>query len=166
MKRIEAQSLTREAFAPFGDVIETEGADSFLINEGNCRRFHDLARVEAVGEGARVLINIFRGQPYAMPLTLGMVERHPLGSQAFMPLSGRPFLVAVCPDNDGVPGEPLAFITAPGQGVNYARNVWHAVLTPIGQEQDFLVIDRGGEGNNLEEFFFDEPFTIHVGENP
>lgn len=166
MKRIEAQPLTREAFAPFGDVIETEGADSFLINEGNCRRFHDLARVEAGGEGARVLINIFRGQPYAMPLALGMVERHPLGSQAFMPLSGRPFLVAVCPDIDGAPGEPRAFITTPGQGVNYARNVWHAVLTPIGQEQDFLVVDRGGEGNNLEEFFFDEPFMIHVGENP
>lgn len=165
MKSIIAKPLTREAFSPFGDVIETEGAESFLINEGKCRRFHDLARVEAAGPGARVLVNIFRGQPYAFPLTLKMVERHPLGSQAFMPLSQRPFLVVVCPDEGGKPGEPQVFLTRPGQGVNYARNTWHGVLTPVGEPQDFLVIDRGGEGDNLEEFVFADPFTIHLPED-
>ncbi|WP_274425956.1 ureidoglycolate lyase [Chelativorans sp. YIM 93263] len=164
MTRITARPLTREAFAPFGDVIETLGAESFLINDGKCRRFHDLAKVEAAGGNARVLINIFRGQPYSFPHQLKMVERHPFGSQAFMPLAPRTFLVAVCPDEAGKPGMPQAFITRPGQGVNYARNTWHAVLTPIGEEQDFLVIDRGGEENNLEEYFFNEPYEIHLPE--
>src|SRR5690606_35411106 len=87
MSMILARPLTREAFRPFGDVIEVEGADNFLINNGNCCRFHDLAKVEATGENARVLINIFRAQPCPLPHSLGMVERHPFGSQAFMPLA-------------------------------------------------------------------------------
>lgn len=162
MMRIVAEPLTREAFAPFGDVIETEGAHSFPINSGMTTRFHDLARVEARGENARILISIFRGQPYEFPLTLKMVERHPLGSQAFMPLSPDPFLVVVCPDEAGKPGFPKAFITRPKQGVNYATNIWHAVLTPIRREQEFLVVDRGGDGNNLEEFFFSQPYEVHL----
>lgn len=162
MSRILAQPLARETFRPFGDVIETEGAESFLINNGNCRRFHDLAKVDAMGENARVLINIFRAQPCPLPYKLGMVERHPLGSQTFMPLSPRPFLVIVCPDEDGRPGSPEAFLTKPGQGVSYARGTWHGVLTPVGEEQDFLVIDRGGDGVNLKEFFFDRPYEIQL----
>lgn len=165
MKTIVAEPLSRAAFAPFGDVIETEGAESFLINGGKCRRYHDLAGVEVAGPGARVLVNIFRGEPYEFPLPLGMVERHPLGSQAFVPLSPRPFLVVVCADDAGRPGTPRAFLTRPGQGVNYARNTWHGVLTPIAEPQDFLVVDRGGEGDNLEEFFFAEPFEIRLPEN-
>ncbi|MBZ0165122.1 MAG: ureidoglycolate lyase [Notoacmeibacter sp.] len=159
-----ARALTREAFAPFGDVIDADGAEHFQINAGKCERYHDLAKVEATGENARVLINIFRGTPYDFPLELSLVERHPLGSQAFVPLSPRPFLVVVCPDTPQGPGEPQAFLTAPGQGVNYARNTWHAVLTPIGQPQDFVVVDRGGDGNNLEEFVFGEPWTIRLPE--
>lgn len=162
MKTIVAEPLTRQAFAPFGDVIEVEGAERVLINNGKCQRFHDLAKVEAAGENARVLINIFHGEPCELPLRLTMVERHPLGSQAFMPLSPRPFLVVVCPDEDSQPGTPRAFITRPGQGVNYARGTWHGVLTPIGDKQEFLVVDRGGDGNNLEEFFFSEPFEIKL----
>ncbi|MDZ5695783.1 ureidoglycolate lyase [Chelativorans sp. M5D2P16] len=166
MTTVTATPLTREAFAPFGDVIETAGAESFLINGGKCRRFHDLARVEAAGADARVLINIFRAEPYPMPLRLEMVERHPLGSQAFIPLAPRPYLVVVCPDEAGRPGAPQAFVAHPGQGVNYARGIWHAVLTPIGEAQDFLVVDRGGEGRNLEEHFFDNPFEIHLPDMP
>ena len=158
--RIIAVPLTRAAFEPYGEVIETDGAESFEINAGNCIRYHDLANVEAEGPGARVLISIFRGQPYEFPLQLAMVERHPFGSQAFMPLEGRPFLVAVCHDTVDGPGRPEVFVTAPGQGVNYARNVWHAVLTPIGKSQDFLVVDRGGDGSNLEEHNFEQPYEV------
>lgn len=159
---ITAVPLTREAFAPFGDVIEADGAHHYPINGGMCERFHDLARVEAAGPNARVLISIFKGMSYAFPLRLTMVERHPLGSQAFVPLSPQPFVVVVCHGTDDGPGTPHVFLTKPGQGVNYPRNLWHGVLTPIGAAQDFVVVDRGGDGNNLEEFHFPEPYEIHL----
>ena len=159
---ITAVPLAREAFAPYGDVIETAGAVHYPINNGKCERYHDLATVEVAGPGARAIVSIFSGTPYELPLTLTMVERHPFGSQAFMPLSPAPFLVVVCHDGPNGPGEPHAFVTAPGQGVSYPRNRWHAVLTPIGARQDFLVVDRGGDGDNLEEHLFDEPYEIHL----
>ncbi len=159
-----ARPLTRESFAPFGDVIDFNAASHYPINGGRCERYHDLARVEAAGDNARVLINLFRGTPYEFPLKLGMVERHPLGSQAFVPLSQRPFVVIVCADTATGPGVPHAFLTAPGQGVNYPKNLWHGVLTPVGAPQDFVVVDRGGEGSNLEEFHFRDPFEIHLPE--
>lgn len=162
MRGITARPLTREAFAEFGDVLDTDWPNHFPINGGMAERYHDLARVEAEGPNARVLISIFRGRPYGFPLTLTQVERHPLGSQAFMPLAGRPFLVVVCHDRPDGPGEPHAFVTAPGQGVSYPRNCWHAALTPIGAQQDFLIVDRGGEGSNLEEHRFDEPWEIRL----
>jgi ureidoglycolate lyase len=161
---ITARPLTREAFAPFGDVIETDGAHHYPINDGRCERYHDLAKVEANGQNARVLVSLFKGTPYAFPLKLSMVERHPLGSQAFMPLSPAPFLVVVCPDAQDGPGKPQAFLTRPGQGVNYPPNRWHGVLTPIGGNQDFMVVDRGGDGSNLEEFYFSHPYEIHLPE--
>ncbi len=154
------EPLTQQAYAPFGQVIETEGAHHYPINGGMTERYHDLARVELGGVHPRPLISIARGQPYALPLTLRMVERHPLGSQAFYPLAQRPFLSIVAPDEGGIPGRPRAFLAAPGQGINMAMNTWHAVLTPLGETSDFLIIDRGGEGNNLEEYFFDEPYLV------
>lgn len=159
---VTARPLTREAFAPFGDVIDTGGDNHFPINNGKTERFHDLARVEAAGDNARVLISLFKGTPYAFPLNLTMVERHPLGSQAFMPLTPRSFLVVVCHDGPEGPADPQAFVTRPGQGVNYPRNLWHGVLTPIGEAQDFLVVDRGGDDGNLEEFHFSHAYEIHL----
>ncbi|WP_075292578.1 ureidoglycolate lyase [Pararhizobium arenae] len=160
MKTIDIQPLTREAFAPFGDVIETDGAPSFPINAGKCTRYHDLAKVETTGEKARAMISLLRGEPYPLPLKLKMVERHPLGSQAFIPLSEHPFLVVVASETENGPGEPIAFRTAPGQGVNIGRNVWHGILTPLDGISDFAVVDRGGEGVNLEEHFYAEPFMV------
>jgi len=160
MQKITAEPLTRQAFAPFGQVIETAGAEHYPINNGMTERYHDLARVELGGADPRPLISLMRGQPYALPLALKMVERHPLGSQAFYPLSSRPFLVIVALDHHGTPGTPRAFRTAPGQGVNIAMNTWHGVLTPLEAVSDFLVVDRGGPGNNLEEFFFESPYEI------
>ena len=160
MREIVIEPLTREAYAPFGQVIEAEGANHYPINSGMTERYHDLARVELGGVHPRPLISIARGQPYALPLTLRMVERHPLGSQAFFPLSQRPFLSIVAPDEGGIPGRPRAFLAGPGQGINMAMNTWHAVLTPLGEISDFLIVDRGGEGNNLEEYFFPEPYLV------
>lgn len=159
---ITAKPLTQESFAEFGQVIEIGGDNHFSINGGKAERFHALATADATGQNARVLISTVRGTPYDFPLKLTMVERHPFGSQAFIPLDPRPFLVVVCHDEGGKPGTPHAFVAAPGQGINYPRNSWHGVLTPIGEPQNFAIVDRGGDGNNLEEFFFDEPYEVRL----
>lgn len=160
MSTILIEPLTADAFAPFGQVIDMAGANHYPINNGMTERYHDLARVELGGVHPRPLISIFRGQPYELPLTLRMVERHPLGSQAFYPLGEMPFLVIVAADLQGIPDTPRAFLTEPRQGINIAMNIWHGVLTPLHQVSDFLVVDRGGEGNNLEEHHFDVPHTV------
>ncbi|MEP9387900.1 ureidoglycolate lyase [Mesorhizobium sp. KR9-304] len=161
-KTITARPLTRESFAPFGDVIDAGGDLHYPINGGKTERYHALARAEAAGPNGHVLISLAKATPYDFPLKLTMVERHPLGSQAFIPLSPRPFLVVVCHDESGAPSTPHAFLTQSGQGVNYPRNRWHGVLTPIGESQDFLIVDRGGDGDNLEEFHFPSPFEIRL----
>lgn len=160
-----AQPLSRDAFAEFGEVIDTDWPNHFPINNGKCVRYDALATVDTVGAEALAVISIFRSNPYDLPYQLEMVERHPLGSQAFVPLTPRPFLVIVCPDEGGEPGEPRAFLTAPGQGVNYFRNTWHGVVTPIKAPQDFLVVDRRGPGNNLEEYRFEVPYTVRVAQD-
>jgi ureidoglycolate lyase len=158
-----AEPLTLLGFEPFGQVIEPDNADSIrLINGGTTTRFHDLAAVDVASEGGRPLINIFRGKPFALPVTIAMMERHPLGSQAFVPLHDRPFLVVVAPDENGRPGPPRAFVARGAQGVNYGRNVWHHPLIALGDMSDFLVVDRGGEGANLEEAEYAEKFVIEA----
>jgi len=157
---LETRPLEREAFLPFGDVIDAEPSTMRLINGGNTERYHALAQADVTGEGARVVINIFRGKPRRFPHAVDMMERHPFGSQSFSPLSTRPFLVVVAQDEGGKPGRPQAFLAGPGQGVNYHRNVWHHPLMTIGETSDFLVVDRDGPGVNLEEYFFEQPFFI------
>ena len=161
MRRIAAEPLTEGAFRPFGDVLEAAGAPDRLINEGLCGRFHDRARLD-FGEG-RAGISIFDAAPRALPYRLGMVERHPEGSQAFLPMTFAGFLVTVAPDEDGRPGAPRAFLAAPGQGINLLRGTWHGVLTPLAAPGLFAVVDRIGEGANLEEYRFDEPWEITAG---
>lgn len=157
---IIVEPLTAAAFAPFGQVIAIEGAHHYSINAGMTERYHDLARVELGGVHPRPLISIFRGRPYALPLSLGLVERHPLGSQAFYPLGPATWLVIVAEDEGGAPVRLRAFAPGPREGVNIAMNTWHGVLTPLERETDFLVVDRGGDGNNLEEHHFPEPWIV------
>ena len=162
MSTILVEPLSAEAFAPFGQVIELAGATHYPINNGMTERFHDLARIELGGVHARPLLSLFRGKPYQLPLSLTLVERHPLGSQAFYPLSNNPWLVIVAEDDSGTPTRIRAFRPAPGQGVNIAMNTWHGVLTPLQAESDFLVVDRGGDGDNLQEHHFQMPPTIQA----
>ncbi|MCB2102226.1 MAG: ureidoglycolate lyase [Rhodobacterales bacterium] len=157
---IALEPLTAAAFAPFGDVLAARGAADMVINGGLCDRFHDLADVQVLGEGARAGISLFRSRARTLPYRLDLMERHPLGSQAFMPLGPAPFLVIVAPDAGGRPGRPRAFRTAPGQGVNYHAGVWHGVLTPLVDGATFLVVDRIGPGENLEEVVFETPYVI------
>ena len=156
---IHIAPLTRAAFAPFGDVLDFDGAPDKIINQGLCGRYHDRAGLD-FGPDGRAGISLFDAEPRSLPLTLDLVERHPLGSQAFIPLSVHPFLVIVAPDQDGTPGTPLAFETAPGTAINFARNTWHGVLTPLHAPGRFAVVDRIGPGDNLQEYWFDAPYRV------
>jgi len=154
--KLKIQALTKEAFAPYGDVISVRENDHFLINNGSTERYHDLAKVELLKEG-RVLINIFRATPLDYPLNVKMVERHPLGSQAFVPMSERPYLVLVAEAGETVTPDNLVAFRAEGdQGVNYHAGTWHHPVLALDGVSDFLVVDRGGEGHNCDEFFFEE----------
>ena len=161
-RTIVTQPLTRPAFAPYGDVLELKGAPDKLINQGLCGRHHDLADLDF--SDGRAGISLFDAQPRKLPYTLDMVERHPAGSQAFLPLYQTSFLVIVADDDAGAPGAPHAFLTAPGQGINLHRGVWHGVLTPLEAPGLFAVIDRIGDGPNLEEHWFTEPFVVKSGQ--
>ncbi|MBM2293593.1 ureidoglycolate lyase [Sulfitobacter pseudonitzschiae] len=153
--------LTAQAFAPFGDVLDVSGTPDKIINQGLCGRHHDRARLD-FGDG-RAGISLFNAEPRSFPITLDMVERHPEGSQAFIPMSLHPFVVVVAPDENGKPGAPRAFVTEAGQAINLHRGTWHGVLTPIHAPGLFAVVDRIGDGANLEEHWFETAYQIVEG---
>lgn len=145
--KLKLLPLTQEAFSPYGDVIGTEGKEFFHINNGQTERYHDLALVEIIQQD-RALVSINRAQPLEMPITVTQLERHPLGSQAFIPLNGERFIVVVAlGDEQPDPETMLGFITDGRQGVNYHRNVWHHPLFAWQKVTDFLTVDRGGSDN-------------------
>ena len=158
---IKAQPLTAEAFAPFGDVLDRAGEPDKIINAGKCARYHDRAQLD-FGDG-QAGISLFNAEPRSLPYTLDLLERHPDGSQCFVPMSEHPFLVIVAPDVGGTPGTPQAFLTAPRQAINFHRGTWHGVLTPLHAPGLFAVIDRIGDGANLEEVHLDPPYTVASG---
>lgn len=158
MTNLVTEPLSAKAFAPFGDVLALKDSPDKLINQGLCGRHNDLALLDFTQ--GRAGISLFDAQPRRLPYRLDMVERHPDGSQAFIPMTPAPFLVIVAPDDTGKPGTPRAFLTAPGQAINFHRNTWHGVLTPLSAPGLFAVVDRIGPGDNLEEFWFDTPYTV------
>ncbi|UWQ14451.1 ureidoglycolate lyase [Aliiroseovarius sp. M344] len=157
---LSSQPLTAAAFAPFGDVIEVSGVPDKLINQGMCGRHHDLARLDFTD--GRAGISLFDAKARQFPHVVDMVERHPDGSQAFIPVSGVPMLVIVAEDQDGSPVNLKAFVSQPGQSVNLLRGVWHGVLAPVEKPGRFIVIDRIGDGPNLQEHWFDDPFVVET----
>jgi ureidoglycolate lyase len=157
---LKAEPLSAEAFAPFGSVIETAGHSSRSINQGTCERFDDLAPVDVLADGGRPLLSIFEARPRALPCPVRTLERHPLSSQAFYPLDGRPYLVVVAYEAGDSPGRIRAFHAAGNQGVSYRRNTWHHSLLAIGAVSRFLVIDRGGPGENCDEQALEAPILV------
>ncbi len=150
---IRVEPLTATAFAPFGDVIEVGAGEFFDINDGFTTRHHALAQVET---DADVILSIFEGRPRA--LTVAMLECHPKGSQAFIPLNGRDWLAVVAETPD--PAACRAFLCKGHQGLQYRTGVWHHPLLVLEQAQNFLVVDRMGSGENLQEVFFDRSLEI------
>ncbi|MBV1897539.1 MAG: ureidoglycolate lyase [Rhodobacteraceae bacterium] len=155
---IRIQPITATAFAPFGDLMDCSGAPDKVINQGLCGRYHDRAQLDFADGAAG--ISLFNAEPRSLPLKIALMERHPDGSQSFIPMAYVGFLVVVAPDQDGAPGTPLAFETQPGQAINFHRGVWHGVLTPLNAPGLFAVVDRIGTGANLEEYRFTTHWTI------
>ena len=152
MRTIKPQPLTADAFAPYGDVIDPLGAvEAISINYGNTTRFHDLFPVDVTDEGGDVCVNIFRSSPLALPITVEIMEYHPLGSQAFMPLSEEPYLVVAAEAGEFDAEAIKVFLASPRQGVNYRKGTWHHFSLALNKQSDFLVIDRKGAGDNCVE---------------
>lgn len=147
-----AQTLNAEAFAPYGEVFELEHARQMSINQGLTIRYHDLFRVDAATADGHPAVNVFRTRPLPLPHRVSVMERHPLGSQAFIPMHGAPFPVLVGKPADTLHAGDLAlFITNGRQGINLRRNTWHHFQIVLDHIQDFLVVDRIGPGVNMEE---------------
>jgi ureidoglycolate lyase len=161
MQVLHPEPLTAAAFAPFGDVLEAAG-DFRLINDGMCQRHHDRARIDVAPEvdaANRAGISIFNAVPRALPYSFDLIERHPEGSQAFLPMTQHPFLVIVSP---GPQHRPRAFLTNGAQGINLHRGVWHGVLTPLQAPGLFAVVDRIGASANLEEFRYPASWRVEA----
>jgi ureidoglycolate lyase len=160
--QVTARPITAQAFAPFGDVVELGTVHPQLINEGLCQRFSDLARFDL--DGGKLGLSLFQAELRDMPYRCNLLERHPLGSQCFIPMSEAVFLVIVAPDEGGRPGPASAFVATNRVAVNIARNTWHGVLSPISGSGLFAVIDRIGTesdgGKNLEEYRLEEPVFV------
>ncbi len=157
---LKAVPLTADAFKSFGDVIDASGDADMLINDGRCERFHNRARLTF--ENGDAGVSLFRSASVKLPYTVALLERHPLGSQTFLPMTTAPFLVVVAPDDGGRPGKPEAFLAAPAQGINYLHNVWHAPLLTLEDNAVFAVVDRIGGDGNLEEFRLSTPFSVTI----
>ena len=150
MRELTPEPLTAEAFAPFGNVIEaSDDALKIDINQGHAIRYDRLADIDVTDEGGTPIVSLFKAKPLA-DLVLKGFERHPLGSQTFIPLSGRPYLVAVAPPGDFDPARIRLFRAEGQQGVHYAKGTWHHFLLVL-EGGDFLVIDRAGPGQNCDE---------------
>jgi len=160
---LRTEPLNADAFAPFGDLLEAKGTPDKLINQGLCARFHDRARLDfgldTIPPG-RAGISLFHAEPCALPYRLEMIERHPEGSQAFVPMTQHPFLVIVSEHPAAI---PRAFLTNGAQGINLHRGTWHGVLTPLAAPGLFTVVDRIGGSANLEEHWFDNPWQVEHG---
>tara|TARA_R100000306_G_C4377943_1_gene142821 strand:+ start:2318 stop:2842 length:525 start_codon:yes stop_codon:yes gene_type:complete len=160
---LKLEPLTKEAFEPFGDVICTRGNTSFPINNGTTQRYHHLGKVQVFGEEGQAGISLAVGGARSFPIKVSMLERHPLGSQAWIPVGRNPFVVVVapngandCPDESGI----RAFYVEGDQGVNYHAGVWHHPLLSLDQQGDFIVVDRIGAAPNCDEQDLNQFFVI------
>ena len=155
---LKAAPITQAAVKGLAEVIDASGTPDKLINQDRCGRFHDRAVIDVLDGTAG--ISVFQSQSFSLPFKLEMMERHPLGSQAFLPMQQGDYLVVLADDENGAPVNLRAFIAGAGTGVNIGRNVWHGVLCPLSDPGLFMVVDRVSEGPNLEEHWFNEPILV------
>lgn len=156
---LKAQPLTKAAFAPYGDVIETEGAQHFGMNDNGMERYYDLANVDIDHtEGGKAVISIaVCNSVDTLPYEMYCIEKHPRGSQAFIPMTDSPLIIAVAEPSDTVDlNKVTAFVSNGKQGINYNKNVWHMPTICLDKNQRFIIVDRGGEGDNCDLVTFED----------
>ena len=160
---VKPTKLTKEEFAVYGDVIEVnEQANHFSINDGFTERYNDLTKIDVHSNDGKTLVNIFRSTPLTLPIVIKKMERHPLSSQSFIPMGQQPYLVVVAPSGEFNESAIKVFIASSHQGVNYHAGTWHHFSLALNQVSDFLVIDRGGEGDNCDEVLLDKEILIDI----
>ena len=158
---LHLKPLTQEAFAPFGDVIQKQGHYPEDINYGQTRKYAGLAEIDVADEEGTATVHIYRSRPVSLPFRIEVMEYHPLGSQAFIPLHQRPFLVVVAPPAEILPFESIqGFFTNGEQGVNLKKGVWHHYQLSLLENCDYLVIERDGPGVNTIEQHLDKTLLI------
>jgi ureidoglycolate lyase len=156
--------ITTERFAPYGDVIHASTAAKAAMNDARFERYDDLAKIDVESAGGRAAISIARCKtPARFPHRIDMVERHPHGSQAFIPLAPFSFIVVVAPAGEAVDAADLcAFVTNGTQGVNYHKGVWHMPMIAMEAGQEFLIVDRAPSTDNCEEFILGNPLLLEA----
>ena len=141
--------ITKDNFSSFGDIISTKDVKPININEGYAKRFDDLADIDISNDEGKAIVSIFSALKRNFPMKIDMMEKHPLGSQAFIPMKETTFLVLFAPQGDKPDINMIkSFIVPPGIGINYKPGIWHFPLIST-VDMNFLVVDRKGPGNNL-----------------
>ena len=146
---VEPKPITKENFSKFGDMITTENIKPLEINNGYAKRFDEIAKIDTSSQNGETTISIFSALKRSFPMKIDMIEKHPLGSQAFIPMKETTFLTLVAPEGEKPDLEKIeSFIVPKGIGVNYKTGIWHFPLIST-EDMDFLVVDRKGLGDNL-----------------
>ena len=146
---IKPKAINKENFKKFGDMITTDDIKPLEINDGYAKRYDGIANLDAKKDGGVSIISIFSALKRSFPMRVNMMEKHPLGSQAFIPMKETTFLAFVAPEGDKPDLNRVeAFIIPNGIGVNYNAGIWHFPLIAT-EDMNFLVVDRKGEGDNL-----------------
>ena len=141
--------ISKENFAKYGDLISTNNVKPIDINNGYAKRFDDLANINTSKNQGKTIVSIFTALKRNFPMKIDMMEKHPLGSQAFIPMKETTFLAFVAPQNNKPEIEKIeSFIISPGIGINYKPGIWHFPLIST-ENMNFLIVDRQGPGNNL-----------------
>ena len=141
--------MTKENFSKFGDMISTENIKPIEINNGYANRFDDIAKIDTANNNGETTISIFSALKRSFPLKIDMMEKHPLGTQAFIPMKETTFLTLVAPEGKKLEMDKIqSFVVPKGKGVNYKTGIWHFPLIST-EDMDFLVVDRKGPGENL-----------------
>ncbi len=148
-KIIKPIKISRTNFAKYGDLISRNDINPIDINAGYAKRFDDLVNLNTLKDNGKTVVSIFSALKRDFPMKIDMMEKHPLGSQAFIPMKETTFLCFVAPPGEFPEISKIqSFIIPPHTGINYKPGIWHFPLIST-EDTNFLVIDRKGKGENL-----------------